>query len=69
MIELIIGKEYFIRTGRNFSVGVVSKVSDKWVHLEGTYRTPKSKWVLREKITSASLYGSRPIIISQMFDH
>lgn len=67
-IELEIGKEYFIWTGRTFSVGTPDKVTPKWVHIQGGYRTA-TKWILREKITSASLYGSRIVLTSQMYDH
>ena len=52
-IELEIGKEYFIWTGRTFSVGTPDKVTPKWVHIIGGYRTA-DKWILREKITSFS---------------
>jgi hypothetical protein len=67
--NLEIGKEYFIWTGRYFSVGVVRKVTPKWVCIDGTYRTPKNKWILREKITDTKGYGEPIVIISQMYDH
>jgi len=71
MENLEIGNEVIIRTnnGWNFSIGIVTKITPKWVHIEGTHRTPKSKWILREKIHSVSLFGNRGVIISQMYDH
>lgn len=72
MSELEIGKEVIVRTnkGWNFSIGIVTKVTPKWVHLEGTHRTPKSKWILRENIHSVNLFRSGgAVIISQMYDH
>jgi hypothetical protein len=72
MSELEIGKEVIVRTnkGWNFSIGIVTKVTPKWVHLEGTHRTPKSKWILRESIHSVDLFRSGgAVIISQMYDH
>jgi hypothetical protein len=69
MSDLEIGKEVIVRTnnGWNFSIGIVTKVTPKWVHLEGTHRTPKSKWILRENIHSVSLFRTKSVIISQMY--
>ena len=68
-LELTIGKEYTIYTWAHFSVGIVEKVTPKWVLIQGTYRTPKNKWILREKITSYYQHTGGGVIISQMYDH
>ena len=69
-LEFEIGAEYTIYVGRHFSVGIVDKVTPKWIHIQGTYRTA-DKWILREKIV-APTYKHRKgpaVIISQMYDH
>jgi hypothetical protein len=68
-IELEIGKEYRLQEWSHFSVGIVDKVTPKWVHIQGTYRTA-NKWILREKILGAYVMGKgKAVIISQMYDH
>lgn len=68
-LEFEIGKEYRIYVGTHFSIGIVDKVTPKWIRIQGTYRTPKNKWILREKIESNSykMREGNPIIISQMY--
>ena len=56
MTEFEIGKEYKIQDSVNhFSVGIVDKVTPKWIHIVGTYRTA-DKWILRDKIIPELTY-------------
>ena len=67
-LELTVGQEYRLEEWTHFSVGVVTKVTPKWVYIEGTYRTA-NKWILREKILGAYPINKTGVIISQMYDH